>query len=164
MPWLTRRRAAMRPSRACELFPSYLVLVHLDLWTRVIHIFVVGHTKCIDYSHGDGPKIRLHLDLDTSVMAFSEFDIHTHMFTFSSQDFLLRFGMSAHFSSHYPSPPHIGVLVRKGCYTQNPPNRFSKKTNCLTQHPGTTREVVHLIPPTYRRQAYLGLLSTRGRG
>lgn len=94
-------------------------------------------------------------------MAFSEFDIHTHMFTFSSQDFfLLRFGMSAHFSSHHPQPASHWGSCQEGCYTQNPPNRFSKKINCLTLHPGTTREVVHLILPTYRRQANLALLST----
>lgn len=132
MPWLTRRRAAMRPSRACELFPSYLVLVHLDPWTGVIHIFVVGHTKCIDYSHGDGPKIRLHLDLDTSVMAFSEFDIHTHMFTFSSQDFFtsIRHVRTLFFSS-LPARLTLGFLSGGLLYPKSP-NSVSEKINCLT--------------------------------
>jgi len=98
-------------------------------------------------------------------MAFSEFDIHTHMFTFSSQDFSLRFGMSAHFSSHHFQPASHWGSCQEGCYTQNPPSRFEKKKkiNCLNLHPGTTREVVHLILPTYRRQAHLALLNTSTR-
>lgn len=59
-------------------------------------------------------------------MAFSEFDIHMHMFTFSSQDFSLRFGMSALFS-YYSQPASHWGSCREGCYTPKIPQVVLKK-------------------------------------
>lgn len=91
-------------------------------------------------------------------MAFSEFDIHTHMFTFSSQDFLLRFGnVRTLFFSLPPARLTLGFLSGGLLYPKSPKS-VSKKDQLPYLHPGTARGVVHLILPTYRRQGQLALL------
>lgn len=120
------------PSQASAIFPLYHLPVHINMDKGISSLHRQAYPpKCI----GTHKKKRLHLELEYQRSWHLAILISSaHVYPFSFQHFLLRFGMSTLF--YYYQPASQWVYGEKRLFIPPNPQPVSNRSiNCLIQHP-----------------------------